>query len=131
MPAKGQHSLCCEYDISVRGNAACFATESVPDLSGYTAIAFAIYSLVSHARVAFAFSTGGSYVWHETRDQPLQKGWIEVTLDLDAKTFKTEASGWEHTAPLDDKANVRRIDVIFWPGQVGPGAMYLDDIRLK
>jgi len=133
--SEGQYSLRCDFDgTSVPTDQfykAIFYIERQLDMAPCSTLVFAVHNSIDGMEVAISLSTGPNWVWHESPRRPLGTGWNEdVTFDLDATNFKTEASNWRDPVPVADKNDTKLLTIIFIPPKRPlAGSLYLDAIR--
>jgi hypothetical protein len=79
------------------------------------------------AQVAMAFWVSAAWTYCESLPQRVDPGaWKALEFDLAASNFKTEKSGWKHTAALLKRDATKRLGVVLMgnPGG-GPAAVYV------
>jgi hypothetical protein len=77
----------------------------------------------SPPKFAVAICTTGLFLWQESKPIELKKGWNTVEVPLGTNEWKSEASGWKHTAALEAPQDVRAIDLIVYGSATG--ALYV------
>ena len=80
-------------------------------------------------KFAVALCTGDAFLWQESEALALKQGWNEVSLDLDAKKWKSQASGWKNEAELVGREDLRAIELLVFNGKNG-GAVFVDALHL-
>jgi len=101
----------------------------VKDWSSKTILTFDLYN-AGDAKVAdVAIRTGPQWTWHESTLTNLNPGWNHnISYDLTAGNWKTEASGWEYTSPIGNLNQVQTLSIGVFE-YTHPGAVYIDNIR--
>lgn len=99
------------------------------DWSAKTILSFDLYNAGSAQVADVAIRTGQGWTWHESQPTYLVPGWnYNISYDLSASNWKTEASGWQYTSPIGNRNQVQTFGVGVF-GYSEPGAVYIDNIR--
>lgn len=100
------------------------------DWSGKSTLTFDLYNEGDAVTADVALKTGTQWVWHESLPITLKPGWnYNLSVDLTASTWKTQASGWLYIGPVRNLNQLRSLDIGVF-GYSHPGAVYIDNIRL-
>jgi len=102
------------------------------DLTGKKELSFdAFLRSDKPARIAVAFNTLPGWQFFESKQRLIRPDnrWNPVTIDLEAKAFKCEATNWRHEAELENRGNVRQL--LFLVYNAAPGEMYIDNVFVK
>jgi hypothetical protein len=78
-------------------------------------------------QVALAISTTRAFRWHESKPRTLKQGWNKIEFPVGGKVWKTEASNWQYTAPLEPLDEVRGVSLLVLNGKQ-QGALYVDGL---
>lgn len=83
----------------------------------------------SRCHVAIALETGETSQYFESAMVPMAREWNgSLAVDLRAKTFKCQASDWQHRMALADPHETKRLTLLFYhPTEV---TLAIDNIRL-
>lgn len=86
-------------------------------------------------RLALALKTGSQWTYHESRAQPVPPGgagqeFTPLAFDLAAADYKTQASGWAHTARVADLHDVREIQILVYHARK-PARLWLAGIAFQ
>lgn len=123
----------CDMKLEGESIDATYVNESriFTDWSDYKGVGIDIYKpMEEEITVAFAICTGPSWLWHESLELPLKKGWnYNVRFDL-VGTLKSQLTEWEHTASLAEGDDVKRLVIKFFGKEEAEGFMVVDNIRI-
>ncbi len=74
--------------------------------------------------VALAIKTG-DWVFYESQPQTVKsgEGWKDVRFDLKAKTFKSKATNWSHSAAVEHLDEVKELQLMFYTRDQEGGAL--------
>lgn len=88
-----------------------------------------VYAPQVGLQFSVAVSTGAQWTWHESVLTTLRKGWNAVRVDLRSSTWKSEATGWQHTGSIQDLNAVHRLSLgLFQYAEAG--RVWVDQLRL-
>lgn len=76
--------------------------------------------------VALALNTSAFF---ESREKPVQPGVQQVSFDLTAGDFKSQATGWQHTTRVNDLGSVHQIFLMIYTSP--DDAFYIDSVNGK
>jgi len=84
-------------------------------------------------KIALAFYTLPGSVFYESKQFSLKPNgeWVPISVDLSASDFKSEASNWQHTSPLENRDKVEKILILVYNYNKAPGVVYVDDLYFK
>ena len=108
---------------------AIFAYERPLDLSASHFLEFDLFNPGAASGVTVSISTGEAWEWFESAVIPLEEGLQTVSFDLTSQNYKSAASNWELTAPLNNLDHTQRIAVLIFP--LEPGSVFIDTLRLS
>ncbi len=126
--ASGTQSLELAFDKNDQPKAI-FAYERPLDLSASHFLEFDIFNPGAASGVALSVSTGETWEWFESAVVPLEQGAQTISFDLTAQNYKSAASNWALTAPLNNLDHTQRIAVLIIP--LEPGSVFIDTLRLS
>jgi len=78
-------------------------------------------------KVALAVLAGETREWHESTPKELRKGWTTLEWPVSGTDWKTQASGWNHSATVKTPSDLRGIRVLIYNG-ASKGVLYLQNI---
>ena len=108
-----------------------FGIEKEIDLTGVQSIIVDVFNPGPNATLSLALASGANWDYAESSSISLKTGWnYDQTFNLQAKTFKSAASGWKNNGAMPD-FHVRRIGFTYAPGDIGKTSITLDRLRLK
>ena len=102
------------------------------DLSDHKELVFDLYNDSDQVlRVAFAVFTGRMEYIESTQITVPAKSWRrDITFDLDANDYKTQATNWLHKAAFSDRTAIRQLCFLLYSG-AAQGGVQLDNILFK
>lgn len=62
--------------------------------------------------IAFAFSTGDTHEWFESKPQVAAPGWNTLSWNFNEVAWKSAASQWQHTVAVGQPSDVRAIHLL-------------------
>jgi len=100
------------------------------DVSAFDQLVLGGRLLKGHrCHVAIAFETGATSQYFESTMVPMARKWNgNLAIDLRVKTFKCQASDWQHHTALADPEGAKRLTLLFYhPTEV---TLTIDNVRL-
>jgi hypothetical protein len=124
---EGKQSLAIDTDKCDWAKKGVLSREGSMDFSQVKSIQCDIYSEKSIG-VSMGITTGEDFVWYESENVKLKRGWNkDVTFNLASSKWKSAATSWEATAKLDNAGNVKKLAYIFNSGD--KQRLYIDNVR--
>jgi len=124
---EGKSCMMAKFNQKSPGQNAVFAIEDSVDLSDVYEIKVDIYNPRDFSvNMTISFGTGDKWAWQESAATHLKKGWNkDVTFYLKQRT-------WNYGSNLPADINmVKRISMVFVPGEMGEGYVLVDNVRFK
>ncbi len=130
---EGKASMMASFDEKTPGGNAIFALDDSLDLTDVYEITMDVYNPRDFSmNMTIAFGTGDKWAWQESISRNLKKGWNkDVTFYLKQKTWKNEKTNYEARALPDNLDQVKRVNLVFVPAEMGPGYVLVDNVKFK
>ncbi len=132
---QGRHSLLVTFPNTGRDKVVIGHREE-RDLTSITGLVLDVTNPQTNAvDLAIALQTGGKWMWFETAPVSMTPGLNRnVRFILTGKTFKTERTQMlppaaQYAEALENPGELRRVNILIFPGRLNAVALYLDNIR--
>lgn len=129
----GDGQFACRLDYGSAGFAKAYWEFGPVDQNwqGQRRLSVELYSPQSGLSASVVVATGEGWgEWHETAPVPLRPGWNRLSALLTRPVWKTQATGWQHTAAVANLEHVHRV-LVGVVGYSAPGAIWLDNIEVR
>ncbi len=129
----GKGVMKAKFNMAQPGQNAAFITEGSFDLSDVYSFKLDIYNPNDFSmNASLALATGDKWAWQEGPSIRVNKGWNRgVKFFLKKKVWKNEASNWASNTTPADINMVKRINILFFPPDMGEGYALIDNITME